>query len=64
MIKKLRKKLNLTQRDISNQLNVTPHAISQWENGKRNPSLENVKRLSKILHCTVDEILKGELENE
>ncbi|MGN0629982.1 MAG: helix-turn-helix domain-containing protein [Ruminococcus sp.] len=59
----IRKKLGITQKELANKLGVTPNAISQWENGVRNPSLENVKRLADILHCTTDDILKGE-QNE
>lgn len=59
----IRKKLGITQKDLADMLGVTPNAISQWENGVRNPSLENVKRLAEILHCTTDDILKGE-QNE
>ena len=63
-IRDIRQEQNLTQKDIAEKLKVTPNAVSQWENGVRNPSLENVKRLAKILHCTTDDILRGEFTDE
>ncbi len=59
-IRPIRKKLGITQKELAAELGVTPNAISNWENGVRNPSLEKVKRLAEILNCTTDELLKGE----
>lgn len=63
-IRDIRQAQNLTQKDIAEKLKVTPNAVSQWENGVRNPSLENVKHLAELLHCTTDDILRGEFTNE
>jgi len=63
-IRDIRQAQKLTQKDIAEKLNITPNAVSQWENGVRNPSLENIKRLAEILHCTTDDILRGEITNE
>jgi len=45
-IRDIRQAQKLTQKDIAEKLNITPNAVSQWENGVRNPSLENIKRLA------------------
>ena len=58
-IRDIRRAHGMTQKDLADMLGMTPNAVSQWENGVRNPSLENVKRLAEILHCTTDDILKG-----
>lgn len=58
-IRDIRRAQGMTQKDLADMLGITPNAISQWENGMRNPSLENVKRLADILHCTTDDILRG-----
>ncbi len=42
----VRKKLNMTQNDLSKITGITQADISRIENGTRNPSLEMVKRLA------------------
>lgn len=61
-IKKIREKRGITQKELAAKLNVSPSTVSQWENGLRNPSLVNVKRVSNILHCTTDELLNSVAE--
>ena len=61
-IKKIREKRGISQKELAAKLNVSPSTVSQWENGLRNPSLVNVKRMSNILHCTTDEILSSVVE--
>ena len=61
-IKKIREKRGISQKELATKLNVSPSTVSQWENGLRNPSLVNVKRMSNILHCTTDEILSSVVE--
>lgn len=56
-IRKIRLERGMTQTELANRLNVTPNAVTQWEKGTRNPSLNNVKKMAEILHCTTDEIL-------
>lgn len=37
-IKKLRKKMDMTQYEASEKLNISPNHLSSLENGKSNPS--------------------------
>lgn len=53
-IKKLRKSQGLTQQQVAESCNVSIHAVSCWENGKINPTVEHQKVLARILHTTVD----------
>ena len=62
-IRKIRLERGMTQKELASRLNVTPNAVTQWEKGTRNPSLNNVKKMAEILHCTTDEIL-GSVEGE
>lgn len=48
----------MTQVDLAKKIGVTPNAVTQWESGDRKPSLINLKKLSQILGCTTDELLK------
>lgn len=56
-LKKNRKKANLTQKKIAELIGISQGSYANWENGKREPSLENVVKLSKILGTTTDELL-------
>ena len=56
-LKELRERNNLTQTEIALKLGVKPNTITQYESGARNPSIENLKAMSKIFGCTVDELL-------
>lgn len=55
-----RKRLGITQKELAIRLNVSQGAISQWEIGTTNPSIELLPRLAEILGCTVDELLVKE----
>ena len=57
-IKEMRKRINMTQGDLADQLSVTQGAVSQWETGLTNPSLETLVKIAEVLNCTVDELLK------
>ena len=55
-----RKKAELTQKQLAEELNITFQAISRWEKGLSVPSLDILDDLSQIFNVSVDEILKGE----
>lgn len=63
ILKQLRQKKGLTQKDIAKSLIITPQTISKWENGLSSPSLEMMVALSEIYDVSVDELLKGTKEN-
>ena len=53
----LRKNLELTQEDVAEKLNISPQAVSKWENGHTMPELSLLVGLSELLGCTIDRIL-------
>ncbi|WP_199616415.1 helix-turn-helix transcriptional regulator [Paenibacillus alkalitolerans] len=53
----LRKKLDLTQVELSNLLGVSHQAVSKWENGECLPDIEVLLRLAKISNTSVEELL-------
>jgi transcriptional regulator with XRE-family HTH domain len=61
-LKGLRLKQNRTQQEIADALEVTRIAYSNWENGKREPSFDNVKALAELLETSTD-YLFGQSEN-
>lgn len=56
-ITEYRKKLNLTQKDLGDMLNISPQAVSKWENGQAEPDTSTIKRLCQIFKITTDELL-------
>jgi len=54
-----RKKMGLTQSELSEKLNVSPQAVSNWERGETFPDISLLPDLAGVLHCSVDTILSG-----
>lgn len=53
---KLRKEKGLTQEQMARLLNIGRSCYSNYENGYREPSFENIVELKKILGVTDDKI--------
>ena len=53
----LRKRLGCTQEDLAEKLNLSPQAVSKWENGYALPELSTLYAMSEIFGCTTDAIL-------
>ena len=45
----LRRSKGLTQEDVARQLNISPQAVSKWENGHTMPELSVLVELSELL---------------
>lgn len=60
-IKERRKELGITQTQIQQETNISSGNLSCIENGKYLPSAMALMELSKILDCSVDWILTGNL---
>ena len=61
-IKDLRKKNNLTQKDLANKYNITYQAVSKWENGKNMPDISLLKQMSKDFNISLEELFEGEVK--
>ncbi len=46
-LKKLRSGSKLTQKQLAQKLNVSQNAVYNWENGKREPNLDTMKKIAK-----------------
>ena len=53
----LRKKHNLTQKQLADLLGITYQAVSNWELGKNNPDLDQIKRMTIIFDVSADLLL-------
>lgn len=63
LIKELRKKHHLTQKQFAEKYHVTFQAVSKWENGLNLPDTALLKQISEDFHISMDELLAGELNN-
>ncbi len=61
-ITKLRKEQNLTQEQLADILKVSRQSVSKWERNVAYPDIEKLIRISKIFECSLDYLLKDELE--
>lgn len=59
-IASLRKEKGYTQEKISSMLNVTPQAVSKWEQGNALPDTMLLPLLAKLLNVSIDYLLTGE----
>ncbi len=61
-IKELRNQKGMTQRELSEQLNVTAPAVSRWESDEVEPSVGTIKQIATIFNISIDELLGNETE--
>lgn len=59
-LKIIRKKKNLNQQKVAIDLNISREALSHYENGKREPSLNMLIQMSKYFNVSIDYLIKGE----
>lgn len=56
-IRELRNENLLTQKDLAEKLFVSAQAVSRWEKGEVEPSIETIKQMASIFSVSVDELL-------
>ncbi|AMC00138.1 transcriptional repressor DicA [Aerococcus viridans] len=62
-IKKIRKKLGMSQLEFSKAIGATKSAVSNWENGYNAPNNERIKAIANLGNTTVDALLYGSLND-
>ncbi|SUU93299.1 HTH-type transcriptional regulator immR [Anaerococcus octavius] len=64
-IKNKRKELNFTQEYLAKELNISRQAVSKWEKGLSEPSMDNLVKLSEIFGVDIDYFKKdNEIEED
>lgn len=56
-IAELRRGKNITQDEMAEKLNVTPQAVSKWENDISCPDIMLLPKIAQMLSVSVDELL-------
>ena len=59
-LKTIRKQRNLNQLKVALDLNISREALSHYENGKREPSIEMLRKLSEYFNVSIDFLINGE----
>lgn len=58
-LKTIRKQRNLNQQKVALDLNITREALSHYENGRREPSLAMLVKMSDYFNVSIDYLITG-----
>ena len=61
---KLRRENNYTQEQLADILGVSRQSISKWESNISYPETEKLIRISELFHCSLDYLLKDEMDTD
>lgn len=65
LIKKNLEEKGISQKELAEQIYVTPQAVSKWINGESQPTFDNVKQMTKIFgHEFGNQALKKGIQNK
>ena len=59
-LKSVRKTRGLNQLKVALDLNISREALSHYENGKRSPDVQMLRKLSKYFNVSIDFLINGE----
>lgn len=54
-ITRWRESRELTKAELARRVEVSPEAVTQWENGKTEPTHENVEKIARACELTLGE---------
>lgn len=58
-LKEIRKQRHLNQQKVALDLNITREALSHYENGRREPSLAMLIKMSAYFNVSIDYLITG-----
>ena len=58
-LKIIRKQKNLNQLKVALDMNISREALSHYENGKRSPDVQMLRRLSEYFNVSIDFLING-----
>ena len=59
MLKILRKKNRITQKELAEALHISQTSVSKYERGESEPDLEMIIKMSDFFGVTIDEFVRG-----
>ena len=63
-LKQIRKERNLNQLKVAMDLNISREALSHYENGRREPSIEMLNKLSEYFNVSIDYLINSKEFNK
>lgn len=63
-LKSIKESRNMTQLELATELKISRSSVAMWESGKISPRVEMLIKLSTLFNCTIDELVKGEKNEE
>lgn len=58
-LRQIRKEKKLNQQKVAMDLNITREALSHYENGKREPSLNTLLKMSDYFNVSINYLITG-----
>ena len=55
-----RKRANITQDQLAEKMNVSPQAVSKWENDLSCPDISLLPQLADLFNVSIDELMRGD----
>lgn len=62
-LRKWRNRAKFSQESLADKMSVSRQTISKWENGDAYPSTKHILMLTKVLNCSMDELVDNEADN-
>ena len=59
MLKTLRKKNRITQKELAEALHISQTSVSKYERGESEPDLEMIIKMSDFFGVSIDEFVRG-----
>jgi transcriptional regulator with XRE-family HTH domain len=59
-LKSVRKSKKLTQKELAEKLGVSYSALCSYEQGLREPNIECLKKISKVLDASIDYLVEND----
>lgn len=59
-LKLIRKQKRYSQLKVAIDLNISREALSHYENGKRSPDIQMLRRMSEYFNVSIDFLINGE----
>ncbi len=56
-LKRIRERRKLTQEELANMVSVGRTTVTLWENGINKPRADMLVKLSKVLDCSIEDLL-------
>lgn len=61
LIRKIRTKMKLTQKQLAGRINVSDKAVSKWETGNGSPDISLLSELAEVFGIDIQVLLSGEI---